>query len=151
MVINRLLEQFYRGTTISDRTYIHVYRHPLLDINMRNNIKFDINFNQLITIIGLFDNDMNNINSNKYKQFLKLNNDLLDVFLKKTKSDEIKVAKGCNTNETTEECNVRLLNDEVYETKEEKIQKQIKENEEEEEEKNIEEERERLKKNKTRK
>lgn len=146
MVINRLLEQFYRGTTISDRTYIHVYRHPLLDINMRNNIKFDINFNQLITIIGLFDNDMNNINSNKYKQFLKLNNDLLDVFLKKTKSDEIKVAKGCNTNETTEECNVRLLNDEVYETKEEKIQKQIKENEEEEEEKNIEEERERLKK-----
>tara|TARA_B100001287_G_C22663528_1_gene521651 strand:+ start:176 stop:1150 length:975 start_codon:yes stop_codon:yes gene_type:complete len=146
MVIKRLLEQFYRGTTISGRTYIHVYRHPLLDINMRNNIKFDINLNQLITIIGIFDNDMNNINSNKYKRFLKLNNDLLDVFLKKTSEDEQKIAKGCNSNETTEECNVRLNNDEEYKTETEKMQEQIKEKEDEEKEKRREEEQERLEK-----
>jgi len=144
MVIKRILEQFYRGTTISNRTYIHVYRHPLLDVNMRNNIKFDINLNQLITIIGLFDNDMNNINSNKYQSFLKLNNDLLDFLSEKTTDDQQKIAKGCNSNETAEECNKRLANDEVYETDTEKIQKQITEKQKEDEEKRIEEEQERL-------
>jgi len=144
MVITRLLTQFYKGTTISDRTYIHIYRHPLLDIDIRNNIKFDINFNQLNTILGLFDNEMNNIHSNKYKSFLKLNNDLLDVFLNKTKTDEKMIAKGCDSNETKEECDERLNKGEVYQTETEKNQEKIEEYEAEQKEKTIEEERERL-------
>tara|TARA_B100000900_G_scaffold416164_1_gene449642 strand:+ start:4264 stop:5088 length:825 start_codon:yes stop_codon:yes gene_type:complete len=130
--IKRILLQFYCGTIISDRTFIYVIRHPNLDINLRNNIKFQINdIYQLIIILSLFEDELNNRDSELYKDFIDRNKQLLVTFNKKEVDDQEKIRKKCHINETTEECKIRKSKGLPYKTPEEIELENIKKYEEE--------------------
>ena len=129
--IKRILLQFYCGTLISERTFIYVIRHPNLDINLRDNIKFQINdIYQLITILSLFEDELNNRDSNVYKDFINRNKELLVTFYKKESEDQERIDKDCNINETDQECQDRKYKGLPYKTPEEIELEKIKEYEE---------------------
>lgn len=129
--IKRILLQFYCGTEISQRTYIYVIRHPNLDINLRNDIKFQINdIYQLITILSLFEDQLNTRDSNLYKYFIDKNKELLVTFNKKEVDDQEKIRKKCHVNETMSECNIRKKKGLPYKTPEEIELEKIKKHEE---------------------
>ena len=105
-----ILRNFYKGHTADDiRTNIKIVRHPNLSKDFKKNTTIQItNITQLIAILSLFDNDMNYVQMDKYKDFIKMNVKLLYLFNEKDKRDILEFDAECSKNDEVEECDKKI-------------------------------------------
>ena len=108
--LSLILRNFYKGNTADDiRTNIKITRHPKLTENFKKNKTVQLtNLTQLITILSLFDKDMNYIQTDKYKEFIKMNIKLLHLFNEKEKRDTLEYDANCLENDKVEDCDIKI-------------------------------------------
>jgi hypothetical protein len=108
--LSLILRNFYKGNTADDiRTNIKIARHLNLSEDLKKNKTIQLtNLTQLITILSLFDKDMNYIQTDKYKDFIKMNVRLLHLFNEKDKRDELEFDADCSKNEEVKKCDEKI-------------------------------------------